>query len=83
LRLDAIAQILVADGRSFDEILHTSSQHADLIFLGIATPRENFTRYYEMLQIRTAGLPTTILVLATPEFAFTKVFTDDPLQAAG
>ncbi|AFZ15961.1 amino acid permease [Allocoleopsis franciscana] len=76
LRIGAISQVLVADGRPFTEILHESSQNADLVFLGMATPQEHFTQYYESLQNRTANLPTTAFVLAAPEFAFSEVLSD-------
>lgn len=76
LRIGALSQILVADGRPFNEILHESSEKADLVFLGIGTPRENFTQYYESLQERAVDLPTTAFVLAAPDFAFAKVLTE-------
>jgi amino acid transporter len=75
-RLNVITQVIVADGRPFDTILHESSQHTDLTFIGIATPDSNFTRYYEHLHHRTTGLPTTLFVLASPDFAFTKILTE-------
>ena len=75
LRIDAKPEVLVAQG-PFDEILQKSSQAADLVFLGMATPGDNFQQYYETLQRRTANLPSTITVLAAPEFAFTNVLTE-------
>lgn len=79
LRLDAVPQVLVAGGRPFPDILRESSQDADLILLGIATPEADFCHYYATLQTHTSGLPTIAFVLATPEFAFTRIFTDEPL----
>ncbi|WP_072619563.1 amino acid permease [Spirulina major] len=77
LRLGAIPQILIAEGRSFPEILHASSQETDLIFLGMAKPtKQSFTTYYESLQARTIGLPTTLFVLAAPDFAFEEILTE-------
>lgn len=73
LRIDAVTHVLVADGRSFDEILHQSSHQADRIMLGIAEPLDDFQDYYASLQKRLQGLPSTILVLAAPNFAFTEV----------
>ncbi|MBE9099954.1 amino acid permease [Vacuolonema iberomarrocanum] len=78
LRLFAVPQVFVANGRLFSEILHESSEDADLIFLGVATPHENFVEYYANLQQWTKGLPTTLLVLAAPGFSYAKVFSDDP-----
>jgi solute carrier family 12 (sodium/potassium/chloride transporter), member 2 len=76
LRIGALSEVLVADGRPFTEILHESSEKADLVFLGTATPGDNFTQYYERLQARTADLPTTAFVLAAPDFAFAEVLTE-------
>ncbi len=76
LRIDVRSQIIEAQGRSFFEILHHSSKNADLIFLGMAKPEENFTAYYQSLQERVANLPSTIFVLAAPGFAFGEVFSD-------
>lgn len=76
LRIDVVSKIIEAQGRSFFEILHHSSKNADLIFLGMAQPGENFTTYYESLQKRVANLPSTIFVLAAPGFAFGEVLSD-------
>ncbi|NEP87525.1 MAG: amino acid permease [Okeania sp. SIO2C2] len=76
LRISAVSQILVSNGRSFYDILHESSQNADLIFLGIRTPGENFTQYYEDLQSKTANLPSTVFVLAAPGFSYGEVLSD-------
>ena len=73
LRIGAVSQVIVAAGRSFDEILRVSSHTADLVFLGLAIPDENFSQYYQSLQKRTAGLPTTIFVLASEDLAFAEV----------
>ena len=80
LRIDVIPKVIVAQDRSFPEILHQSSRNADLIFLGMAAPSanfDNFTKYYEELQAKVADLPSTIFVLAASEFAFGEVLTDE------
>lgn len=81
VRIDAASHVLIADGRSFDEILQESSQKADLVCLGMAIPDEQFstaefTAYYERLQARTTGLPTTLFVLAAPDFAFSEILSE-------
>ena len=63
LRIDVIPQVIVADGRPFDEILLQSSGNSDLVFLGMAVPNQDFTEYYEKLQVRVADLPSTVLSL--------------------
>ncbi|MDJ0517063.1 MAG: amino acid permease [Trichodesmium sp. MO_231.B1] len=76
LRIGASSQVLVSKGRPFYDILHESSQDADLIFLGIRTPGENFTEYYQDLQSKTFGLPSTVFVLAAPGFSYGEVLSD-------
>ena len=76
LRIDVIPKVIVAEDRPFDEILEESSQSSDLIFLGMAKPSANFTAYYEKLQFRVADLPSTIFVLAAPDFAITDVLAE-------
>ena len=70
IRTGANAEVLVSNGQTFDEILHESSADADLIFMGMAEPDNNFVAYYEQMQQRLKGLPTTILVLAAEEVSF-------------
>jgi len=82
LRMSATPQVIVADGRSFERILRQTSRNADLIFLGMATPDENFVRYYEELQQKVAGLPSTAFVLAAPNFSFSEVFNDSGVTKA-
>jgi len=62
-------------GRSFDEILRSSSAGADLIFLGMATPSESaaFASYYEQLRARTDGMSTTVFVLGAEDIGFEQV----------
>ncbi|MEO1464609.1 MAG: amino acid permease [Cyanobacteria bacterium J06633_1] len=76
LRIDVIPKVIVADGRSFDEILQQSSGNSDLVFLGMAAPSEGFTDYYEKLQHKVANLPSTIFVLAAPDFAFGELLAE-------
>jgi len=76
LRINAISQVLVAHGRPFETILRTSSQDADLVLLGMAAPTDGFAAYYQDLQSRTAGLPTTLFVLAGEGFNVTPILTE-------
>lgn len=70
IRTGANTEVIVSKGRSFDEILHESSRDADLVFMGMAEPDENFSAYYQKIQKRLEGLPTTVLVLAAEEVSF-------------
>ncbi len=73
LRTGAECEVIYSDGRSFPEVLRDSSQNADLIFMGMATPDENFISYYENIQKNLEGLPTAVLVLAGREISFGEV----------
>ncbi|MGK7369603.1 MAG: amino acid permease, partial [Candidatus Halalkalibacterium sp. M3_1C_030] len=73
IRTGAKPEVLVSNGRSFDEILHDSSKDADLVMLGMAEPGKNFSSYYESIQERLKGLPTTIMVLAAEGISFGEV----------
>jgi hypothetical protein len=44
--------------------------------IGIAEPRDDFVHYYERLQRRAAGLPTTLYVLAAEDLEFGEVLVD-------
>ncbi|CDM97383.1 amino acid permease-associated region [Limnospira indica] len=79
LRIGAKPKVIVSQGQPFPEILRSSSQDADLVFLGMATPKEDlqYSKYYEGLQKMATGLPATIFVLAAPDFAFSEVLQKD------
>ncbi len=70
IRTRAVPEVLVAGGRPFPEILLESSRDADLVFLGMAEPDENFADYYDDLRERAAGLPTTVFVLTSEQIGF-------------
>lgn len=73
LRTGSKLEVIVSNDRSFEEVLQQSSAQADLIFMGMANPDENFESYYSNLQKRLKGLPTTVLVLAAEEISFGEV----------
>lgn len=73
LRTGAKAEVIVANGRTFDEILHSSSSETDLILMGMAEPDDHYLEYYGNIQERLKGLPTTILVLAAEEISYGEV----------
>ncbi len=73
LRTGATLEVIVANGRSFDEVLTQSSAQADLIFMGMKSPDADFENYYAGLQTRLRHLPSTALVLAAEEISFGEV----------
>ncbi len=77
LRINVGSQVIVADGKPFDEILRQNSRNSDLVFLGMAAPNDNYVEYYEALRQKVTGLPSTIFVLAAPDFAFGEVLADE------
>jgi fructose-1-phosphate kinase PfkB-like protein len=81
IRIDAKTELIVSEGREFNDILHDSSKEADLILMGMAVPDENFTAYYNKIQNWLKDLPTVALVLAGEELAFGEILMqqDDPL----
>jgi len=73
LHIDAETHVLIANGREFGDILQESSRGADRVLLGLAEPTENFRDYYDVMQARIANLPSTMLVLAAPNFEFVEI----------
>jgi hypothetical protein len=75
LRTGATLNVIAADGRTFEDLLHETSGDADVVFLGMATPGEepDYPAYYAQLQARTEGLPPTVFVLAAEEISFREV----------
>ena len=72
-RTGADLDIIASNGRSFDEVLHESSREADVVFVGMAEPNDDYVSYYEQLRDRTGDLPLTVYVLAAEEIAFEDV----------
>jgi hypothetical protein len=83
IRTGASLDVIVANGRSFDQVLLETSQDADLVLLGMAEPTEDvdFVAYYKQLRTRTQGLPSTVFVLAAEEIAFREVLLQQDTAA--
>jgi amino acid transporter len=75
LRTGATLNVIRANGRTFDDIVHDTSTEADIVFLGMATPddEDDYVSYYTRLQERTEGLPPTAFVLAAEDISFREV----------
>jgi amino acid transporter len=73
LRIGASSEVLVSGGRPFPDILRASSAQADLIFLGMAPPGDDFTEYYARTVALADGLPSTAFVLAAEDLEFAEV----------
>lgn len=73
IRFDAEIDIILSEGKAFPDVFKESSKTADLILLGMATPGEDFTVYYEKMLSLTEEMPTTVFVLAGQEISFGEV----------
>ncbi|MDZ7846061.1 MAG: hypothetical protein U5L96_04470 [Owenweeksia sp.] len=77
MRMKVNPQVITNEKRDFWNVLQERSGAADLVFLGMAEPRasQNYQAYYHSLQEKTAGLPTTVFVLASQETTFEDVLS--------
>ncbi|HSM08533.1 MAG TPA: amino acid permease [Gemmatimonadota bacterium] len=75
IRTNAVAEVLVAGGRSFEDILAASSADADLVLLGVAEPTDtrHFQRDLARLKDWIEPLSTVILVLAAEETPYGEI----------
>lgn len=73
IRFDAEIDIILSEGKAFPDVFKESSKTADLILLGMATPGDDFTVYYEKMLSLTEEMPTTVFVLAGQEISFGEV----------
>jgi hypothetical protein len=73
LRMGAEPQVIIGNGRPFHEILRKSSATADLMFLGMAEPGDDFAAYIGRMHELVEGLPTVAFVLAAEDIQFDEV----------
>jgi hypothetical protein len=73
IRIGASVDVIVREGRTFNEILHEGSSQADLIMMGMSEPGEDFDEDFTRQLDRIADLPTTVLVLAGQDISFGEV----------
>jgi len=75
LRIGAEIEVIVGEQSRFPEVLRRSSADADLVLMGLATPGvvDDYEEYYQGLQKMTAGLPSTVFVLASERLDFAEV----------
>ncbi len=78
MRTGAKLEVLVGNGRSYQEVVHESSVEADLIFMEIASPEESedFTAYYEKLRASMEDMPSTVFFLAAEPMDFKEILSD-------
>jgi amino acid transporter len=73
IRFEAEIDVIPSNGASFPEIFRKGSKEADMIMLGMATPGDEFTDYYESMLELTKDMPTSVFVLAGQEISFGEV----------
>ena len=73
MRIPVSHRMFTSADQSFFELLKEKSSDADLVFLGLAKPMDNYADYLDTFLDKTAGLPTTIYTLAGEEIAFEDV----------
>ncbi len=75
LNIDLIPEVIVSQETDFKKVIISNSQEADLIFVGLAEPQENFNfaQYYQALQQKTDNLPSVAFVMAATNFPFEEV----------
>jgi len=76
LRIGATPEVLVAGGRSFDEVLVSSSGDADVILLGMAEPDDDFGERFRAARKRAGTMAPTLFVLAAEDLPFGKVLLE-------
>jgi hypothetical protein len=70
IRSGATAEVIVSDGRPFQQIMKDSSRDADFILLGMREPDDQFLAYYERMRDAVEGMPTAAFVLAAEDMPF-------------
>ncbi len=73
MRVDFNIKVLVSNGDSFWDILKSESSESDLVMLGLKTPDDDFSNYFEKLKENTKQLKKKIFVLASQDIEFKDV----------
>lgn len=81
IRFEAEVDVIPSGGAPFPEIFRKGSEGADMILLGMATPDEHFTEYYESMLELTKDMPTSVFVLAGQEISFGEVLIPQETMA--
>ncbi|HIF38953.1 MAG TPA: amino acid permease [Gemmatimonadetes bacterium] len=76
-RTNFIPHVITSSGQNFWDLVLEHSQDADLVFLGIRKPQDDFVNYWDKLLTETTNLPATVFVLASEEIDFKDVLLHD------
>jgi hypothetical protein len=73
LRTESSCRTIAADGRPFADIFREASRDADCVLIGMRDPDDGWEEYYRSVQQLVTGMPTTAIVLAAEELAFSEI----------
>ncbi len=73
MRSTAKYEMIIAGNRKFPEILAESSREADLVFLGLKEPDDEYVEYYRNLQANTSSLKNKVFILSGEDVNFEEV----------
>jgi len=73
MRSTAKYEMIIAGNRKFPEILAESSRDADLVFLGLKEPDDDYVEYYRNLQANTSSLNNKVFILSGEDVDFEEV----------
>jgi hypothetical protein len=73
MRSTARYELIIAGNRKFPEILAESSREADLVFLGLKEPDDEYVDYYRNLQANTSSLKNKVFILSGEDVPFEEV----------
>lgn len=73
LRTDSSCRTIPADGRTLADIFRETSHEADFVFVGMREPDPEWEDYYRRIQGLVTGMPTTAIILAAEELAFSEI----------
>lgn len=83
IRFDAEIDIIISNSEPFPSIFKKTSSDADLILVGMATPDENFSLYYEKMLKLTEEMPATVFVLASQDISFGEILIPQETMTTG
>lgn len=75
MRIGFKTRVIVSKGEIFWDILKRESANSDLVMLGLKTPDQNFSTYFEKLKSDTIDLKRKIFVLAAQDIEFKDVLS--------
>jgi DNA-binding NarL/FixJ family response regulator len=76
-RTHCAIEVLESTGAPITEVIPAESRAADLVYMGLKKPDQDYSAYYRKLQQMLEKMPTTVLCLAADEVAFDFILMPD------